>query len=320
MTPQQTRLLAESYPKIERRLRELGSLLHWRLLEICPECRHLFKSDMEEQMQKMARVLAEFARGDKRLQHFMPVTGKTGEVIIPGIGSLGARHEIDYHVQPRHYGYMHEALLFAIQRLYAKDYTREIGYAWSDAFRMIAGAMQKQAGDDREAVAYLKLSQRLSNRRSPETNPRLVEWSDALSVYVEQMNNEHKRLVFLLNELYGAVQMGAGQAALGGVLNGLILYASYHFSHEEDLFRRSNYPGYEKHLRQHQAFTATVLEVNAEFQSGASAGLPGQVLEFLKDWLSQHIMGSDRAFGVYVKANPGALRPENASLRRQTRS
>jgi hypothetical protein len=56
MTPQQTRLLAESYPKIERRLRELGSLLHWRLLEICPECRHLFKSDMEEQMQKMAQL------------------------------------------------------------------------------------------------------------------------------------------------------------------------------------------------------------------------------------------------------------------------
>jgi hemerythrin len=320
MTSNQTRILSESYPKIERRIHELGSLIHWRLLEICPECRHLFKNDMEEQVRKMARAFAEFARRDRRLHPFMPVTGNTGEIIIPGIGSLGARHEIDYGVRPKHYAYMHEAMLFAIQTLFAKDYTHQIGHAWSDAFRMISGAMQNQAGDDREAVAYLKLSQRLSPRGSPRTRPRLVEWSDALSVYVEQMNNEHKRLVFLLNELYSAVQTGAGQAVLGVVLNGLILYASYHFSHEEDLFRRSNYPGYEKHLQQHQAFTATVLEVNAEFQSGASAGLPGQVLEFLKDWLSQHIMGSDRAFGVYLKANPGALRSENASLRRQNRS
>ncbi len=305
MTPQQARLLAESFSKIENRLYELGSLVHRRLFEISPESRRLFKGDMEEQALKMARVFGEFARLQRRSQHFMPVTGKAGEVIIPGIGSLGARHEINYGVRSKHFGHMREALLYAIKSLLGRDYNDEIGLAWSEAFDMLANSMQKHAGDNREAVAYLRLS-----HRSEEASAPLVVWSDQLSVHVQQIDNEHKRLVNLLNVLNGAVQTGAGQAALGGVLSGLIDYASYHFSHEEDLFRRARYPAYEKHRRQHEGFTAKVLQVNADFQSGASAGLPNAVLEFLKDWLSHHIMESDRAFGAYLNANPGALRPE----------
>ncbi len=305
MTPQQARLLAESFSKIEGRLHELGSLVHRRLFELSPESRRLFKGDMHEQAQKMAHVFADLARRQRRSQHFMPVTGKAGEVIIPGIGSLGARHEINYGVRSKHYAAMREALLYGIKSLLGSDYNDEIGQVWSEAFGMLANAMQKDAGDDREAVAYLKLS-----HRSEEASAPLVLWSDKLSVHVDQIDNEHKRLVNLLNVLNSAVETGAGQAALGGVLNGLINYASYHFSHEEDLFRRSNYPAYEKHRRQHEGFTAQVLQVNANFQSGTASVLPAEVLEFLRVWLSQHIMGSDREFGAYLNANPAALRPE----------
>ncbi len=305
MTPEQARLLAQSFLKLENRLYDLGSLVHQRLFELSPESRHLFKGDMDEQKLKMARVFAEFIRLQTRSHHFLPVTGKGGEAVIPGIGSLGARHELNYGVRSKHFGYMREALLYAIRSLLGRDYNDEIGQAWAEAFDMLAGAMQSQAGDNREAVAYLRLS-----HRSEEASAPLVVWSDALSVHVQQIDNEHKRLVNLLNVLNGAVQTGAGQAALGGVLNGLVDYASYHFSHEEDLFRRSRYPAYEKHRRQHEGFTVKVLQVNANFQSGASTVLPDEVLEFLKDWLSHHIMESDRAFGAYLNANPAALRPE----------
>ncbi len=307
MTPKQARLLAESFSKIENRLYELGSLMHERLFELSPESRRLFKGDLEEQKLKMARAFAEFIRLKTRPHPFMPVTGRAGEAILPGIGGLGARHEINYGVRAKHFSYMREALLYAIRTLLGREYNDEVGLVWSETFDMLADAMQKQAGDNREAVAFL----RLSHRRGPETKPPLVMWSDKLSVGVELIDSEHKRLVNLLNELNRAVEAGAGTGALGGVLNGLVNYTRYHFSHEEELAWRSRFPGYEKHRRQHEGFTAKVLQVYADFQSGGeSARLPGEVLEFLKVWLSQHIMGSDREFGAYLNANPSALRPE----------
>lgn len=299
MTPEQTRLLARSFAKLENRLPELANAIFARLFQIDPDARRLFKGNMEEQAMKITRAFGDFVRRKSRSHHFLPVTGKGGEAIIPGVGALGARHELKYGVRPEHFANMREALLYAVRNLLGSDYNDEIGKVWAETFDMLAHSMQHQAGDSREAVAFL----RLSHRMGPEARTRLVEWSDQLSVHVDQIDNEHKRLVNLLNELNGAVQTGAGQAALRGVLNGLVNYTVYHFSHEEDLARRWRYPGYEKHRRQHEGFTAKVLQVNADFQSGAAAGLPGEILEFLKVWLSQHIMVSDRELGAHINAS-----------------
>src|SRR5208282_3590625 len=125
MTPEQARLLAQSFAKLENRLYDLGSLLHLKLFEISPESRLLFKGDMEEQKLKLARIFAEFIRLKTLSSHFLPVTGTGGEAIIPGIGALGARHEIVYGVRPQHFGYMREALLYAVKTLLGKDYNDE---------------------------------------------------------------------------------------------------------------------------------------------------------------------------------------------------
>ena len=135
-----------------------------------------------------------------------------------------------------------------------------------------------------------------------------VEWTDEFSVGVAEIDCDHQRLLALLNDLHDAVEAGAGREALGEVLDGLILYVSYHFAHEEGLFLQTNYPGYEKHRRQHEALTDTVKEIHEDFQSGAAETLPGEVLQFLKAWLYKHIMESDRAFGVYLNANAHANR------------
>ena len=130
---------------------------------------------------------------------------------------------------------------------------------------------------------------------------------------VEEIDREHKRLLGLLNELHDAVHAGDAREVLGKVLDELMLYVGYHFAHEEELFLRTNYPGNERHRRQHRALTITVKEVREDFQLSGSEGLPVQVLEFLKTWLFEHIMGSDRAFGMYYnawEAGAGAATPE----------
>lgn len=305
MTPEQTQLLARSFAKLESRLYDMFTLVHLKLFELCPEARRLFKGDLEEQKAKMARVFTQFVRIRTRSHHFMPVTGNGGETIIPGIGALGARHELEYGVRPEHFRYMREAMLYAIRAALGKDYTAEIGEVWGEAFDMLADAMQKQAGENPGAMAYARIFHPKGSKIGP-----IVEWSDALSVGVERIDHEHKKLVGLLNELHRALQAGMGQGALGGVLDGLYQYTCYHFAHEEEMFLRSDYPGYEKHLRQHKALTAKVLQIYSDFQAGTEAVVPEQVLEFLKNWLSQHIMGSDRDFGTYLNKNPAVLKQE----------
>jgi hemerythrin-like metal-binding protein len=134
-----------------------------------------------------------------------------------------------------------------------------------------------------------------------------AEWTAEFSVGVDEIDRDHRRLLDLLNELHDAVKAGDGHEVLGKVLDGLTLYVGYHFAHEEELFLRTDYPGAEGHLRQHRALTITVKEIQDDFELDNSDTLPAQVLEFLKNWLCDHILGADRAFGIYLKSHPAAL-------------
>ncbi len=134
-----------------------------------------------------------------------------------------------------------------------------------------------------------------------------VEWISEFSVGIEEIDNENQRLIGLLNELHDAVEEGVGHEVPGHLLDGLPRYMSYHFAHEEELFLQTSYPAYEEHCQLHKRLTAMVWEVYEESQTGDAAVTPDQVLDFLRDWLCEHIMEADRAFGVYVSSNRIAL-------------
>jgi hemerythrin len=137
-----------------------------------------------------------------------------------------------------------------------------------------------------------------------------VEWTDEFSVGIDEIDHDHQRLLELLNDLYDALEADAGREIVGNVLEGLVFYVSYHFAHEEGLFLRTNYPGYKGHRRQHQALRVTIKEIQEGFQLGETDGLPQQVLEFLKNWLYEHILRSDRAFSAYLSANGSRIQPQ----------
>lgn len=128
-----------------------------------------------------------------------------------------------------------------------------------------------------------------------------MKWSDEFSIGVDELDNDHKKLVGLINELYDAVEAGRGHEALGKILDGLIFYVSYHLSHEEGLFLRAQYPDLEAHKREHAALTDRAKDVYDKFYSAPTETLPHEVLELLKTWLYQHILESDKKFGVYMQ-------------------
>jgi len=121
-----------------------------------------------------------------------------------------------------------------------------------------------------------------------------IEWSDALSVGVPAMDQHHKRLVELINQLHGAMRSGRGRAAVGPALEELAKYTVYHFSAEEKLMHQHRCAGLPEQQEAHAKLVATVSEVRQKLAAGQQ-GLSIEVLTMLKDWLVNHIQRKDKA-------------------------
>jgi hemerythrin len=130
----------------------------------------------------------------------------------------------------------------------------------------------------------------------------LMNWNEKMSVGVAVIDDEHKKLVAMLNDLYDGVQAGKGAAALGKVLDGLIAYTAAHFKHEEEFFAKTGYPAAAAHKKEHDDLTKQVLDVQAKYKSGVSGTLSLEVMNFLKTWLIKHIQGSDKAYGPHLNS------------------
>jgi hemerythrin len=129
----------------------------------------------------------------------------------------------------------------------------------------------------------------------------MMEWSPAFSVKIKKFDDQHKKLVELLNQLHDAMKSGQGNAMLGVVLQSLITYTATHFKEEEQVMQAKGYPDLAAHKAEHQKLVTKVLDLQKQFQSGSSV-LTMTVLSFIKDWLVSHIQGVDKKYGVYLNA------------------
>ncbi|WP_419786772.1 bacteriohemerythrin [Pseudodesulfovibrio sp.] len=127
----------------------------------------------------------------------------------------------------------------------------------------------------------------------------LIDWDDSFILGIDQVDKEHRALVDMVNHLAAAMAEGQGKAVLGEIFNGLKEYTVKHFGTEEDLFARYEYPGEEQHKAVHAELLGKVLEFEKEFKSG-SAMLSRELLLFLKDWLVNHIQGTDKAYIQHI--------------------
>ena len=100
---------------------------------------------------------------------------------------------------------------------------------------------------------------------------------------------------------------GRGKDVVGTILNRLVLYTHEHFGREELIWKAGRYAGLEKHKKEHADLLKTVTEFKAKYDKGTIA-LSVDVMEFLRDWLTNHILKSDNdaANAIATAARPGA--------------
>lgn len=127
----------------------------------------------------------------------------------------------------------------------------------------------------------------------------LLNWDNNYSVGVGAMDDEHKKLLAIMNNLYDSMKAGKSKEVLDQVFQDLIDYTKFHFSDEEALMKQVNYPGLNEQLIQHKELTNKVLEYQNKFKTGALF-VSIEVMDFLKNWLINHILRSDKKYGEFI--------------------
>ena len=143
----------------------------------------------------------------------------------------------------------------------------------------------------------------------------LVAWEARFSVGHDEIDRQHKRLFQMANELHDSMMKGEANSVLGDLLQNLISYTRFHFTHEERVMAAANYPGFAAHRAEHEALTRQVTQICDEFRAGRMA-LSLKVLAFLKEWLQHHILESDKAYSAHVSAEARRLGKSGAVLSR----
>jgi hemerythrin len=133
------------------------------------------------------------------------------------------------------------------------------------------------------------------------TPPLLFPWSEIYSVKIGIVDTQHKNLVNILNELHQAMLGAQGKDKVGQVLLNLIKYSQVHFAMEEKLMQSHGYTDFPAHKAEHDQLASTVLEFQRKFLSN-EVGLTVEMMDFLKDWLSKHILDSDKKYGPFLNA------------------
>jgi hemerythrin len=123
----------------------------------------------------------------------------------------------------------------------------------------------------------------------------LVVWTQSLSFGIPSIDQQHQKLVSLVNALHDAMAARHGQQVLGKILDDLVGYTVQHLAYEEALFAKHGFPEAASHSASHEQLKSKVGEFVEQFRGGRIA-LSASVLVFLQDWLTKHICNEDARY------------------------
>jgi len=129
----------------------------------------------------------------------------------------------------------------------------------------------------------------------------LIVWDDSIKTGLWTVDTQHERWVGLINDLHEAMLAGKGKIILGQTFAGMTDYTRTHFADEEKLMSAHGYPRYAEHKALHDVCVARVLDLQRKAQAGET-GVTIEVMNYLKNWLINHIKVTDQDFVPYLKS------------------
>jgi hemerythrin len=128
----------------------------------------------------------------------------------------------------------------------------------------------------------------------------LIEWTAKLSVGIDSIDEQHKKLVNMINALNDAMLTNSSDELLGKIFIGLAAYTQKHFTYEENMFAEYGYPDSEEHKRQHNELIAQVVDLKEKFIENPQRTMSADLMLFLKRWITNHIMRTDKEYAEFL--------------------
>lgn len=127
-----------------------------------------------------------------------------------------------------------------------------------------------------------------------------LQWTQALSVGVEEIDEQHRELFRRAASLLDGLKRGEPEE-IGALVDFLHAYAVIHFGAEEARMRESRFPGYARHKAEHDTFISDLLALARERdRTGSGAFFALRVNHWLSGWLKRHVSGTDAELGQFL--------------------
>ena len=122
-----------------------------------------------------------------------------------------------------------------------------------------------------------------------------IKWKEEYSVGVEEIDEQHKYFILLLNDLYNAVVAGKSREELKDLFQKLSDYAEKHFATEEKYFDEFGYEGAAEHKLKHQEMKDEIEKIKKQ-EDGKEIDFYGNIVYFLQEWLEDHLAEMDQKY------------------------
>lgn len=130
----------------------------------------------------------------------------------------------------------------------------------------------------------------------------IISWSDGLSVNVTVIDEQHKKLIDIVNRLFDAMKAGKAKGVVGQTIDELREYTVYHFATEEKYFADLNYPDSKVHNAEHLLFVEKLDDLKMDMAQG-KLGIGLELMNFLSNWLTNHIRITDQNYSAFFNEN-----------------
>lgn len=129
----------------------------------------------------------------------------------------------------------------------------------------------------------------------------LLVWNDQYSVHIPEIDEQHKKLFALINDLYDNIRQGHGEEAVDDTLKALVDYTHTHFEFEEKMMFDHHYPDFEQHCAEHTEMIRRIAELSNRRGQGP---IGDELMTFLFDWLTHHILEEDMKYASSCRTTP----------------
>ena len=131
----------------------------------------------------------------------------------------------------------------------------------------------------------------------------LFSWNKEMSVDIALLDEDHQKIINMINKLYDAIIVGEGEDVLAEIFDMMSVYIHTHFESEAQLFKHIDYPEAAQHIELHEELSRKVAEARIKFNTAHDSTLPTETMVFLKEWWTNHIMNHDMKYVAFMREN-----------------